>query len=58
MANSSNQIFVKFDPSCKARPYYFTDGMNCLSDNYTKLQANAHIKMVESLGYEVIDLTV
>lgn len=57
MANSSNQIFVKLDPSCKARPYYFSDGVNCLSKNYTLKQANAHIDLLESLGYEIVDRT-
>jgi hypothetical protein len=57
MANSSNQIFVKLDPSCKAKPYFFSDGVNCLSKNYTLKQADAHYELLESLGYEVINCT-
>lgn len=59
MANSSNQIYVKLDNSkdSKNKPYYFSDGCNCISKNFTLKQANTHIELFESLGYKIIDCT-
>lgn len=47
------EIYVKRDYSTRSDSFYFTDGVNAISENYSTKRMVEHVRFLHSLGIKV-----